>query len=72
MTFAEEVTKRVYNHNTQITMKRFKDVFNGAAAVGVFLLLPFFETLSPIGLTLAAASLVALAVILEKVNADER
>ena len=53
-------------------MKRFKYVINGAAAVGVFLLLPFFETLSPVGLTLAAVGLVALAVILEKVNADER
>lgn len=53
-------------------MKRHKNVINGAAAVGVFLLLPFFETLSPLGLTLVAAGLVALAVILQKVNADER
>ena len=53
-------------------MKRHKDVINGASAVGVFLLLPFFETLNPLGLTLAAAGLVALAVILQKVNADER
>ena len=53
-------------------MKRYKNAINGAAAVGVFFLLPFFEALSPIGLTLAAAGLVALAVILEKVNADER
>ena len=53
-------------------MKRYKNAINGAAAVGVFLCLPFFEALSPIGLTLAAAGLVALAVILQKVNADER
>ena len=53
-------------------MKRYKTAINGAAAVGVFFLLPFFEAMSPIGLTLAAAGLVALAVILEKVNADER
>ena len=53
-------------------MKRYKDVINGATAVGVFLLLPFFETLNPLGLTLAAAGLVALAVILQKVNAAER
>ena len=53
-------------------MKRNKNVINGASAVGVFLLLPFFETLNPLGLTLAAAGLVALAVILQKVNTDER
>ena len=53
-------------------MKHYKDVINGVAAVGVFLCIPFFETLSPIGLTLAAACLVALAVILQKVNSDER
>lgn len=52
-------------------MKRYKDVINGAAAVGVFFLLPFFEALSPVGLTLAAAGLIALAVILNKVNAGE-
>ena len=52
-------------------MKQYKDAINGAAAVGVFLCLPFFEALSPVGLTLAAVGLVALAVILQKVNADE-
>lgn len=52
-------------------MKRYKNLLNGASVLVVFLGVPFIEALSPFWLVISALALIALAVVLGVVNADE-
>ena len=52
-------------------MKRYKNLLNSVSVLAVFLGVPFIEALPPFWLVMSAIALVALAIVLGVVNADE-